>query len=160
MSWFTSMFSGKSEPGDVVTGGALNVTKITALLVPLGTAIAAFVESQTDAEGPLGGLTPGQKLTLWIAVFAFVLVVVVVDMIVRAVATAASLRSAATPLPIGMKAMYTEPEPDVKCLVAATRSFNGQVSSQDGEFLVVYGEAGKRVTKWVKGRYISFPEDD
>lgn len=160
MGWFTSMFSGEAESGDVVTAGALNVTKITALLVPIGTALAAFVESQTDAKGPLAGLTPGQKLTLWIAVFAFVLVVVVADMIVRAVATAASLRSAVTPLPTGMKAVYTEPEPDVECVVAATRSFNGQVSSEDGEFLVVYDNAGNRETRWVKGRYIVFAKSE
>lgn len=157
MTWFGSMFSGEEESGDVVGGRALNITKITALLVPIGTAIAALIEAQTGEEGPLGGLTPGQKLTLWLGVLLFILVVVAVDMLVRGIATAASFRSGVSLLPGGFKATYTEPEPDVPCTLVATRAFSGDVSSKDGEFLIIVEDDATQVARWVKGRYIALP---
>lgn len=56
-NWITSMFSGKAEEDDVIASRALNITKITGLLVPIGTAALAFLTA-----GPLNDLrTPETK---------------------------------------------------------------------------------------------------
>jgi hypothetical protein len=121
-NWFTSMFSGEAESGDLIQAGALNITKITALLVPIGTGVLAGVEAIAGEEGPLGALTPGQKLTVVIALIAFVAVVVVTDMLVRGLATASALRGPISPFPSWLTGTWKRPGKDLGCSIVAARS--------------------------------------
>jgi hypothetical protein len=156
--WLESMFSGESEPGDVIPSRTLNITKITGLLVPIGTAIAALIEAQTKADGPLAGLTPGQKLILWLGVLAFILVIASVDMLVRGIATAASYKSGLSLLPPGLKGTYTGLDLNVACQVVASRSFNGDTSSNKGQFLVLYQANGANIARWVDATKVDVPQ--
>jgi len=76
------MFSSDAEKNDLLKAKALNITKVTAILAPLSTAVAAVVGTQL--KGPLSGLTSGQRLTLWISLFGLLGLVVITDMMVRA----------------------------------------------------------------------------
>jgi hypothetical protein len=147
--WLSSMFSGESEARDLIPSRTLNITKITALLVPIGTAIAALIEAQTKADGPLAGLTPGQKLILWLGVLVFILVIASMDMLVRGIATAASYRSGLSLLPPGLNVTYTGVTPNVPCQVVASRSFNGDATSDMGQYLIIYTKDGAKVAQWV-----------
>jgi hypothetical protein len=145
------------KEGDLVTARSLTATKLTGWLVPTGTAIAAFVESQTKIDGPLSGLTPGQKLTVWIAILAFVLVLVVVDVLARSAVTAASLRTAVSPLPPDLRARYKSPSGDiVDCSVAACRSFGSGGNDATGQFLIVPRESDEAAC-WVAAGTLTFP---
>lgn len=42
-TWIESIFSSEAGGDDLVKSGALNITKITALLVPIGTGIIALL---------------------------------------------------------------------------------------------------------------------
>jgi hypothetical protein len=153
-NWLASMFSSEADGNDLIKARALNTTKVTALLAPLATAVAAVVGTQVD--GPLNGLNPGQKLTLWIAMFAFLAAVVIADMLVRAITTSASLKSSATLLPAGLKGYFTKNRPIQPCSVVATRSFDGQESADDGMFLITYENNDKSVAEWVESQFVSF----
>ncbi|HEX2046442.1 MAG TPA: hypothetical protein VHF27_01680 [Acidimicrobiales bacterium] len=154
VNWLESIFSKDVQEGDVIKSRTLNVTKVTAILGSLATAVAGVVETQVD--GPLDGLTPGQRLTLWISVLAFVGLVVITDMVVRGVTSSATqvakALAPATPLPSGLRASYVRPTPNVTCFVVAARALNGQKGAEGGEFLITYESDGDWVADWVKGR--------
>jgi hypothetical protein len=104
MNWFTSPFSAESQGGDLVDSSPLNITKITALLVPLTTAAIATLDAAVfKDDGILSGLTPGQKLALVFSLIAFVAIIIVTDMMTRARATAALLGGPVALLPAGIK---------------------------------------------------------
>jgi len=154
-NWFTSMFSAEAEEGDLVKSGALNITKITGLLVPIGTGIAAVITSQVK-DGPLDGLTPGQKLTLWIALLAFIAFLVVADIFARAMGTSAALQSHVAPLP-SLRGKWTRPGPDLPCTVVAVRG--GDLGGGGGgELLIVPDENDEKVpvALWVPADLIKF----
>jgi hypothetical protein len=155
-NWFTSMFSGEPEEGDVVKTGALNITKITALLAPIGTGIAALIDTQVK-NGPLDGLTPGQKLTLWIALLAFIGLVVVADIYARSTATAAALQAHIAPLPSGLKATWIRQGADAACTVVAVRG--GDLGGGGGgELLLVPDKPDDQTPRaaWVAATSVKF----
>jgi hypothetical protein len=154
MNWLASIFSDEAEGNDLVKARTLNITKVTALLAPLATAVAAVVDTQI--KGPLSGLSPGQKLILWVALFGFLALVVSMDMLVRAITTSASLKSSATLLPVGLRASFTRPNPNLPCSVVASRSFDGQESADDGMFLITYEHDDQSVAEWVEAQFVSF----
>ncbi len=154
MNWLTSIFSSEVQRGDLIKARALNTTKLTAILVPLATAVAGVVETQV--KGPLEGLAPAQKLTLWIAMFALLGLIVISDMFVRALTTSASLKSTTTLLPTGLKGSFIQVNPNLPCSVVAARSFDGQENAARGEFLIVYEEDEEPVARWVESNLVSF----
>lgn len=154
MNWLGSIFSADTEQDDIIKSRTLNVTKVTGILAPLVTGVAGLVETQV--KGPLDGLTPGQRLTLWLSMFAFLAAVVITDMVVRGVTAAAtqvakSLQPS-TPLPTGLRGSYVRLSPNVSCHVVAARSLNGEKGADAGEFLITYESEGEWVAEWVKAR--------
>lgn len=139
-NWFTSMFSDEPQATDVVKSGALNITKITALLAPIGTAALALVSAAIGENGPLAGITPGQRLMIYLSALGFVLVVVVTDMVVRAYATGqAASGQARSPVAIltpGIPGKWSQPGPDRDCVVVALRQSTA-VNPGAGEYLIV-----------------------
>lgn len=87
MNWFTSMFSSTTSSDDIIGAGTLNATKITAILAAITTGILAIWPTITDTDGPLGSLTGGQKLTLFLGAAALIVVLVMTDMLTRAYVT-------------------------------------------------------------------------
>lgn len=153
-NWFTSMFSGQADETDVVKARALNITKITTLLVPIATGIVAAVEAFIE-KGPLENLTPGQHLIIVIALIAFVGIVVVADILVRGMATSSALRATISPLP-AIKASWTRPRRDVECTVVAARGGSIDESLQ-ATLLVVLT---KDTDQWKQGTVLWVPADD
>lgn len=161
-NWFTSMFSGEPGPTDVVKSGALNITKIMALLAPIGTAALALVSAAIGDSGPLARITPGQRLMIYLSALAFVLVVVVTDMVVRAYASgqtaSGQARSPVSILTPGISGKWTQPGPDRDCVVVGLRQSTA-VNPAAGEYLIfakaVPGDQSKGVaaspaqTLWV-----------
>ena len=98
-NWFSSMFSDEPMEGDLIASRPLNITKITSLIVPIGTAAMAFLTSALDEAGPLANLTPGQRLILFLAPVAVIAAVVLMDIWARATVTA----TATAPRPNGFR---------------------------------------------------------
>lgn len=147
-TWFTSMFSGDAQPGDVVTSRALNITKITAFVVPIVTVGVAAVSQTLKANSPLRDLTPGQRLMIFLFVFTFVALVILADMAVRAYTTGQALMADATvgivTIEPGLKARLTTTAIDPDCVVIAIRGGSG------GQFLIAFADEGAVVrTRWV-----------
>lgn len=140
-NWFTSIFSGEAKPNDAVKSGSLNITKITALLVPGGTAALALVSAAIGKKGPLAKITPGQRLIIYLFAMGFVLVVVVTDMLVRAYATgqaaAGQANSPVATLTPGIAATWTwiQPGPYRPCHVAGLRQ-STTINPGAGEYLI------------------------
>lgn len=155
-NWFSSMFSDESESTDLIKARTLNITKITALLVPIATGILAALEAFVVDEGPLAGLTPGQKLTIVIALIAFVTLLVIADMLVRGLVTASALRGPISPLPTGLKGTWARPGKDLDCSVVAARSGSPD-ESLSADLLIVLTEGDD---KWKKDAVLWIPASD
>jgi hypothetical protein len=153
-NWFTSMFSDEATETDVVKATTLNITKITALLVPMATGILAAVEAFVE-KGPLENLTPGQHVVIVIALIAFVALVVVTDMLVRGIVTASSLNAPVSPLP-AISAAWTRPQKDLGCTVVGARS--GSIEEQTGASLLIV--LTEEADQWKKGAVLWVPAGD
>lgn len=156
MNWFTSMFSAESQGGDFVDSSRLNITKITALLVPLTTAGVAVLDAAVFKEdGILAGLTLGQKLGLVISLIAFVAIVVVADMTTRARATTALLQAPIVLFPSAVTGTWERRGPDLDCSIVGARG-GGSPGSAGTQILIVATEEGRSVAHWVAAAEVNF----
>ena len=150
-NWFTSMFTGEAQEDDVIAGGTLNITKITALTVPIGTAAMAFLTSALDEKGPLALLTPGQRLVLFLAPVAVVAAVVLMDMWARATVTAGVVGAQSSAPLVRIKkpieGEWSQPGQDKACSVVAIRS-KFSSDGDDADFLIVVNGEGFK-TVWI-----------
>jgi hypothetical protein len=78
--------------------------------------------------------------------------------LVRGIATAASYKSGLSLLPPGLKGTYTGLDLNVACQVVASRSFNGDTSSNKGQFLVLYQANGANIARWVDATKVDVPQ--
>jgi hypothetical protein len=150
-NWFTSMFSSEATEGDAITGRTLNITKITALLVPIGTGIVALLNEIAGDDGPFAGIDLWQKVAIALAVIVFIGIVVAVDMLSRAYATGKEAENASlAPLsffaePLTVRDISKQDNETVKAIASRT--------SNDGttDFLV-FGD--DETPRWLNSSHV------
>lgn len=83
-TWWESMISREAGPNDAIASTTLNVTKFGGLFAAIATVVIAGIEKWGAGDA----LSSGQWVTLALGVLAFMGVLMVTDMAVRAYATA------------------------------------------------------------------------
>lgn len=86
MNWFTSIFSGKTTSGDVISASTMNITKIISIPAAACAAFTQALEASNQIE-----LTAGQMVAIWLTVAGLIVVLAITDMACRAYVTGKSL---------------------------------------------------------------------
>jgi hypothetical protein len=149
VSWISDTFSASASEDDLIQNRSLNITRIGAVVAPLllgtATAIGELAEKAPWNEPTF------QRQLLFVVIVA-VTVMVVADMLARALVSAAvhrSEESLGTILPTAFAAILDVPDgPDLPGNVVAFRTFNARNSSHGSEYLFV-PQDGTEAPRWV-----------
>lgn len=151
-NWLAETFSAEASEEDIIKSRALNSTRIAAVVFPVLSGIATAIAELADKE-PFN--EPGFQKVLIIAALAFIAVVVVADLLARAISTT-RLVPVATTLP-GIAATWVRSSPpiDLTGTVIAFRAANASVASDAGEFFFVPDEASDGAA-WIPASALKF----
>ena len=77
-NWFTTIFTGKTTEGDVVSATTMNVTKIVPFFLTIPAAITQWLDAQDKIT-----LSTNQMITIWLVLAGLTVALVATDMICR-----------------------------------------------------------------------------
>lgn len=154
--WFEQTFSSAAGENDLIKSRALNTTRIASVLIPvlggIWTAISEFADKRPFNE-------PNFQKVLIVAGMAFVAVILVADMLARAITAGRAVSHAAIattlPAPIVASRNLTPPDRDVVGKLIAFRASNADEPTTMGEYLFIPNDAAKK-SGWVRVTELDF----
>lgn len=149
LAWLADTFSSASKEGDGVATRSLNSTRITAVILPILTGVWTAISELADTA-PFND--EGFQRVLIVAGFAFIAVVVVADMFVRAISANRRV-PVATPLPAPLVATWVREGEDAAGRVVAFRAGNAERPTTACEYLFVPDGGG--APAWVLATELS-----